>query len=181
METHALKRSSTALLLVVTASCATPHPVRVAPFNDEPLPSGMYELTALVTYRDDTQQELHSTHASYGSTLYVTYDGKTELYDGSRECMDYADLPAQGKGRDQRPIPGHSFECGDRSWYLWVDDGRVVGRLSAHVTEMVRSRILCLEWSFDGGRQNCQKWGRRVDPRWTTVSGVVEVRKISQQ
>lgn len=141
----------------------------------------MYELTAQLTYRDDTPQELHQTHASYGSTLYVTYDGRTEIYDGNRACTDYADLPDATNGREGRPIPGHSFQCGDRSWYVWVDDGRVVGRVSAHVTEMVQSRIVCLQWSFDGGRQTCLKSGRRVDPRWTTVSGVVEVRKISQQ
>jgi hypothetical protein len=180
MEKHSFGRSSAALLLLAAAGCTAPHSGTVALPHDGPLPPGMYELTAHVTYRDDTPQELHVTHASYGSTLYVTYDGKTVLYDGNRACTDYADLPAETHGPEERPIPGHSFRCGDRSWYLWVDGGRIVGRVSAGVNEMVQSRNHCLQWSFDGGRQTCRQWGVQVDPRWATVSGDVEARKISQ-
>jgi hypothetical protein len=180
METHVFGRSAAALLLVATATCAAPHPVGVAPPSDEPLPPGMYQLTGHVTYRDDTPEAVHESHATYGARLQVTWDGTVRLYDGKQECTDLADVPA-GENGGREPLPaGHYFRCADRTWTLWAERGHLMGRVTATMTEMVRSQIRCLGWSIVNGRQTCNTYGRVIDPRTTSATGIVAARKVSE-
>lgn len=165
-------------MLLVMSSCATVPASEVGPANDAPLPAGTYELTAHGSYRTDDEHSRHTSFASYATRLYVSIDGTTELYDGNQKCTDYADLSQKKKTGRRQPGPGHHFLCGGQTWSLWTHEGRVVGRMSAPVTEMVQSRMKCIEYSYASGRQVCERYGVEVRPHATRVSGSVAVRKV---
>lgn len=180
MRLRFFRRSRSALILLASTGCATVSSPPAGVSLATPLPPGTYALTAQASYRNDDDQARHMAYATFAARLYVNPDGTTELYDGNQKCTDIVDLPdRRNTGRRRRPR-GHYFSCGGQSWSLWTREGKVEGRMSAPVTEMVQSRMKCLEWSYGSGRQVCERYGVEVSPRASAVSSTVTVRRVGQ-
>jgi hypothetical protein len=179
MDTRFLRGLGGAVVALLAAACATTRPDAGGPL-DGPLPPGTYELTGDVTYHADSDRFIHDAHASFGTRLHVGFDGTTELYSGQYKCVDPRTVPGYRAQREwPGGNPGHHFSCGNSSWTLWANhDGKLLGQMSATVEVSVRSGKKCIMWTFDAGRQVCQKFGYEVSSRRGTVTSPVAVKKV---
>lgn len=179
MNPHPFRHVVRVAALLATTACATVRPEPGGPL-DGPLPPGTYELTAHVTYRADSEQNLHDAYASFTVRLFASIDGSLEMYSGSNRCVDPLSLPGVRARRPwQGGNPGHHFSCGNSGWTVWADhEGKVMARASTTVTEMVQSKMKCLTWQYGNGHQTCIEYGVEVNPRTTTVRAAAEVKKV---
>ncbi len=166
-----MKGSLLVLVLLVAAACSTggggPAPPSPSAARLVYWPPGRYDLEAYIQYGRATTFEAGIVTVEYFAQLLVTPNGSMILSSSSGSCHD--PLPAE-VGRDES-LGRRSFVCGEVTYYLTAEGGRIRGEIMVSVQEDTRERGRCIR-SITGanGRERCveSSWhieSRRVDKR----------------
>ena len=159
--------SSLLLLLVAAAACSTTG--GGPPSTDQLLfwPPGRYDLQASVRYGQATTTTESTVTEVFVAQLIVTPNGSLILTSSSGTC----EAPPPAEARRDASRGRKSLVCGNVTYYLWPEDGRMDGEIVASVQEQTRKLGPCREYRNGlDGRNRCREndWvieSRTIDKR----------------
>ena len=163
-----MKGSSSLLLLLAAATACSTTGGGLPPIDRLIYwPTGRYHLEASVRYSQATADSENTVTEVYVAQLIVTPNGSLILTSSAGSCE--APLPAEARRDASRGRK--SLVCGNVTYYLWPEDGRMDGEIVASVQEQTRELLPCQRYRTGlNGRDRCAGY------RWAIESRTVEKR-----